>query len=155
ELKADLLLFTGDLVNYRAAEVEPYLDIFNRLQAPLGVYSILGNHDYGDYLSWPSEAEKQADFEKLLHYQRSMGWQVLRNEHRILTFNNCSFALIGVENWSTHHRFHQYGNLQKAMEGLNTAGMPLQLLMSHDPSHWDAEVRPLYPGIGLTLSGHT
>ncbi len=155
ELKADLVLFTGDLVNYRAAEIEPCLDIFGRLQAPLGVYSVLGNHDYGDYLTWPSEAEKQADFEKLLHYQRSMGWQVLRNEHRILSFNNCSFALIGVENWSTHHRFHKYGNLQKAMEGLDTNELPLQILMSHDPSHWDAEVRPLYPSIGLTLSGHT
>lgn len=155
ELKADLILFTGDLVNYRAAEVEPYLDIFSRLQAPLGVYSILGNHDYGDYLNWSSEAEKQADFEKLLQYQRGMGWQVLRNEHRILSWNNCPFALIGVENWSTHHRFHKYGNLQKAMEGLDTTELPLQILMSHDPSHWDAEVRPHYPGIGLTLSGHT
>lgn len=155
ELKADLVLFTGDLVNYRATEVEPFLEIFSRLQATLGVYSVLGNHDYGDYLNWPSEAEKQADFEKLLYYQRSMGWHVLRNEHRILSFNNCSFALIGVENWSTHHRFHKYGNLQKAMEGLNSGELPLQILMSHDPSHWDAEVRPLYPNIGLTFSGHT
>ncbi|MFO7371273.1 MAG: metallophosphoesterase [Bacteroidales bacterium] len=155
ELKADLVLFTGDLVNYRAAEVEPFLDIFGRLQAPLGVYSVLGNHDYGDYLTWPSEAEKQADFQELLNFQRQMGWQVLRNEHRILSFNNCSFALIGAENWSTHHRFHKYGNLQKAMEGLDATELPLQILMSHDPSHWDAEVRPSYPGIGLTLSGHT
>ncbi|MBN1143490.1 MAG: metallophosphoesterase, partial [Bacteroidales bacterium] len=155
ELKADLVLFTGDLVNYRAAEIEPFLDLFGRIKAPLGVFSILGNHDYGDYLNWSSETEKQADFERLLKYQRSMGWQVLRNEHRILSFNNCSFALIGVENWSTHHRFHKYGNLQKAMEGLDAMQLPLQILMSHDPSHWDAEVRPLYPGITLTLSGHT
>ncbi len=155
EIKADLILFTGDLVNYRAAEVEPYHEIFGRLQAPLGVYSILGNHDYGDYLNWTTEAEKQADFEKLLQYQRTMGWQVLRNEHRILSFNNSSFALIGVENWSTHTRFHKYGNLQKAMQGLDESVLPFQILMSHDPSHWDAEVRSLYPGIGLTLSGHT
>lgn len=154
-LKADLILFTGDLVNYRAAEIEPFLDIFGRLQAPLGVYSVLGNHDYGDYLNWPSDAEKQADVDKLLQYQRSMGWQVLLNEHRVLSLNNCSFALIGVENWSTHHRFHQYGNLQKAMEGLDAGQLPLQILMSHDPSHWDAEIRPLYPHVPLTLSGHT
>jgi predicted MPP superfamily phosphohydrolase len=155
ELKADLVLFTGDLVNYRAAEIEPLYDLFSRIKAPLGVFSILGNHDYGDYLNWSSETEKQADFGRLLNYQQNMGWQVLRNEHRILSWNNCSFALIGLENWSTHHRFHKYGNLQKAMEGLDARQLPLQILMSHDPSHWDAEVRPLYPQVGLTLSGHT
>jgi len=151
----DLILFTGDLVNFRANEIVPYLNIFNRLQAPLGVYSILGNHDYGDYVSWPSESAKMNDLKELQGYHKAMGWQLLMNEHMIMQQNGRQIALIGVENWSARARFPQYGDLKKAMSGLENMDLPLKILMSHDPSHWDAEVRRDYPDIALTLSGHT
>jgi predicted MPP superfamily phosphohydrolase len=153
--RPDLILFTGDMVNYRAEEVEPYLNIFKKLQAPLGVFSILGNHDYSDYLSWPSESEKKKDFDRLKNHHKSLGWQLLLNEHVILRHNTVDFALIGSENWSSRHRFAKYGNLPKAMAGLPDSGIPLKLLMSHDPSHWDAEIRPMYPDVNITFSGHT
>ena len=151
----DLILFTGDLVNFRANEIVPYLNVFNRLQAPLGVYSILGNHDYGDYFSWPSESAKLDDLRELQGYHKALGWQLLRNEHMILQQNGFQIAVIGVENWSAKARFPQYGNLKKAMSGLENRNLPLKILMTHDPSHWDAEVRRDYPDIALTLSGHT
>jgi predicted MPP superfamily phosphohydrolase len=150
----DLVLFTGDLVNYRADEMKIYRQIFRKLKAPLGVYSVLGNHDYGDYLSWPNESDKKDDFEKLKQYHHSMDWNLLLNEHVILNWKDQDFALIGVENWSSHARFPRYGKLDLAMNGLDNS-LPLKILMSHDPSHWDAQVRPGYPGINLTLSGHT
>jgi predicted MPP superfamily phosphohydrolase len=155
DVKADIILFTGDLVNYRAVEISPYMDIFRKLDAPLGVYAVLGNHDYGDYISWSSEQDKITDFKQLLDFQKAMGWQVLRNTHRILQWKGRDFALIGTENWSTHERFPKYGDLKKAISGLENTDLPLKILMSHDPSHWDALVRPNYRDINLTLSGHT
>jgi len=151
----DLILITGDLVNYRSDEIEPYMDIFGKLKAPLGVYTILGNHDYGDYLSWPTEDEKKSDFERLKNFQQLMGWKLLLNEHVIIRHNSRDFALIGSENWSIKERFPKYGDLEKAMTGLQAIDLPLKILMTHDPSHWDARIRPGYPDINLTLSGHT
>jgi predicted MPP superfamily phosphohydrolase len=152
--KPDLILFTGDLVNYRADEMKNYAPVFGKLHAPLGVYSILGNHDYGDYLSW-SESERSMDFERLKNYHKMLGWRLMLNENIILRHRNTEFALIGVENWSARARFPKYGKLDVAMAGLKDTKLPLKILMSHDPSHWDAQVRPEYPDINLTLSGHT
>lgn len=153
DLKPDLILFTGDLVNNVADEMEEYQDIFARLQAPLGVYSILGNHDYGDYVGWPDAGAKAANLEKLKTIQRNMGWRLLLNEHVALERGGEKIALLGVENWSSKARFPRYGSLEKAYEG--TAQYPVKILMSHDPSHWKAEVCEKYPDINLMLSGHT
>lgn len=145
----DLILFTGDLVNNFAEEVEPWLDTVAKLHAPLGKFSILGNHDYGDYSSWPSAAEKAANLERLKAHHRTMGFRLLLDEHVPITKNGEHFTLIGVQNWGT--RFQQYGNLGKAIAGTDPA--QFRLLMSHDPTHWDAQVRAT--GIDLMLAGHT
>jgi uncharacterized protein len=152
-LSPDLILFTGDLVNDRAAEMEPYTDIFSRLNAPMGVYSTLGNHDYGDYAQWNSKEEKLENLEKLKHTHALMGWKLLMDESVLLEKDGEKIGLIGVQNISGKSGFHSYGNLQKAYA--DSAEMPFKILMSHDPSHWDAEVRKNYPDINLTLSGHT
>ncbi|MBD0297052.1 MAG: metallophosphoesterase [Bacteroidota bacterium] len=152
-LQPDLILFTGDLVNDRATEMEAYMDVFNQLKAPLGVYSILGNHDYGDYVQWESRMHKLKNLDRLKTVHKELGWQLLLNENVILERGGEQLALLGVENWSAKARFPKYGNLQKAYTG--TEHTPFKILMSHDPSHWDAEVRPMFPDIDLMLSGHT
>lgn len=152
--KPDLILFTGDLVNNRASEIFSYIDIFNRLKAPLGVYSVLGNHDYGDYVHWPSDEAKKNNLEQLKQYHAALGWRLLLNEHVILQRGQDQLALVGVENWGAK-AFTKYGDLGKAMKGLENSDVSFKILMSHDPSHWDAEVRKEYPAITLTLSGHT
>jgi uncharacterized protein len=151
--QADIILFTGDLVNDRHNEMKEYTSVFSQLKAPFGVYSILGNHDYGDYIQWESKAAKHENLEKLKQLQHNMGWKLLMNEHVILEKDDDKIALIGIENWSNKARFPKYGKLKEAYEG--TEKYPFKLLMSHDPSHWDAEVKPNYPDIDLTLSGHT
>lgn len=153
--KPDLILFTGDLVNNLSTEIEPYMDIFNQLKAPLGVYSILGNHDYGDYAEWPSEEAKAQNLEDLKKHQKDMGWKLLMNEHVLLERDNEKIALLGVENWGANLRFPRHGDLKKAYAGLENQDIPVKILMTHDPSHWDAQVRKEYKDIGLTLSGHT
>ena len=152
--KPDLILFTGDLVNNRAEEMIPYLHVFNALKAPLGVYSVFGNHDYGDYVSWPSEEAKRQNLEQLKHHHAELGWRLLLNEHVLLQRNNRQIALIGIENWGAKG-FSQYGDLKKAVAGLENSDVPVKILLSHDPSHWDAQVRKDYRDIDLTLSGHT
>lgn len=129
------------------------MDVFSQLKAPMGVYSILGNHDYGDYRSWPSLQAKQQNLERLKQIQARLGWHLLLDENVILEKNNEQIALIGVQNWSALKRFPRYGNLQKAYQG--TEHLPFKILMSHDPTHWDAEVRPKYGDIDLMLAGHT
>ncbi len=151
--KPDLILFTGDLVNDRAVEMNEYLDVFNKLNAPMGVYSILGNHDYGDYAAWPSQAEKRANLNQLKDYHAAMGWRLLMNEHVLLKRGEEQIALLGIENWSAKARFPKYGKLKDAYSG--TEQIPFKILMSHDPSHWDAEVRTKFPDIDLMLAGHT
>lgn len=152
--KPDLILFTGDLVNDRAEEIVPYLNVFNQLKAPLGVYSVLGNHDYGDYVRWSSDEEKKQNLEKLKRHHAEMGWRLLVNEHVLLERNKQQIALIGIENWGARG-FTKYGDMKKAVVGLENANVPVKILLSHDPSHWEAEVRKDYPDIALTLSGHT
>ena len=151
----DIILFTGDLVNNRADEVSPWTTVFSQLKAPMGVYAVLGNHDYGDYVHWPSPEAKQQNLTRLKATEAHMGWKMLNNEHVILQKENEQIALIGVENWGAKGHFSQYGNLDQAMKGLEKQPIPFKLLMSHDPSHWDAQVRREYPDIDLTLSGHT
>ncbi len=151
--KADLILFTGDLVNDRATEMADYMDVFSRLKAPMGVYSTLGNHDYGDYVHWNSPEEKQANLEHLKQVHAQLGWKLMMNEHVVFERNDEKIALLGVENWSAKRSFVKHGKLKDAYAG--TSDIPFKLLMSHDPSHWDAEIRPKYPDIDLTLSGHT
>jgi predicted MPP superfamily phosphohydrolase len=153
QLKPDLILFTGDLVNNESGEMQDYMDVFNKLKAPMGVYSILGNHDYGDYKHWPSEEAKKENLEWLKQIQAQLGWRLLLDENVILERNNEQIALIGVQNWSALKRFPKYGNLEKAYQG--SEHLPFKILMSHDPTHWDAEVRPKYGDIDLMLAGHT
>ena len=150
---ADLVLFTGDLVNDRADEMTGYMDVFNRVKAPLGVFSSLGNHDYGDYVSWPSEQEKSANLERLKQVHTKLGWRLLMNEHVLLAKNGEQIALLGIENWGAKGRFPKYGKMQEAYPG--TEKIPFKILLSHDPSHWDAEVKTKYPDVDLMLAGHT
>lgn len=152
-LNADIIFFTGDLVNDRASEMEPFLSLFSRLQAPLGVYSVLGNHDYGDYVSWPNAIQKKENLEKLKSFHAQMGWRLLMDEFIEIQKGGDTIAVIGVQNTSGKNSFHSYGNLKKAYG--NAHAIPFKILLSHDPSHWDHEVKIHYPSIDLTLSGHT
>jgi predicted MPP superfamily phosphohydrolase len=127
--------------------------VFGKLNAPLGVYSILGNHDYGDYVHWESSDEKHANLDKLKKVHADLGWRLLMNEHVVIEKGGEKIALIGVENWSSKARFPKYGDLLKAHAG--TESYPFKILMSHDPSHWRAEVLDSYTDIDLMLAGHT
>lgn len=150
---ADLVAFTGDLVNAQATEIEPYLDVFSRVRSRLGTYSIIGNHDYGDYVAGWGPEEKAANWARLEANHAALGWDLLRNEHRILDVDGEPLAIIGTENWSTIGRFPKTGDLARAAAG--TEGVATKILLSHDPTHWDAQVRPDYPDIALQLAGHT
>lgn len=152
-LKPDIIVFTGDLVNNIAGETDPFMDVFNQLKAPMGVYSILGNHDYADYVEWPNAEAKRQNLQKLIQVHAQLGWRLLMNENIIFERGGEKLALLGVENWSAKARFPKYGKLQNAYAG--TEGIPFKILLSHDPSHWDAEVKPKYSDINLVLSGHT
>lgn len=150
----DLILFTGDLVNDYADEAEPWLEQLKGLKARMGKYSILGNHDYSDYASWPNLREKRMNMEKLMGHHRTLGFRLLLDEHLPIGIpgqgpGGDTFTLIGVQNWGV--RFQQYGNLKKAIAG--TDDSKFRLLMSHDPTHWEAQVQET--GIDLMLSGHT
>lgn len=152
--QADIILFTGDLVNDRSTEMEEYMDVFSRLKAPMGVYSTLGNHDYGDYVRWPYNGiSKEQNLENLKQVHSDLGWKLLMNEHVVFEKGGESIALLGIENWSNKARFPKHGRMDLAHPG--TEKYPFKILMSHDPSHWDAEVKPKYPDVDLVLSGHT
>ena len=150
--KPDVIFFTGDLVNTKSDEVQPYMDIFNKLRAPLGVFSITGNHDYGDYGSWPSVQEKQKNFKNLIEAHRLLGFDLLLNEHRFIEQGGEKLAILGIENWGAG-RFSKYGKMDLAYRGTEDAST--KLLLSHDPSHWDAQVRQEYPDIDMASAGHT
>ncbi|MBI3138812.1 MAG: metallophosphoesterase [Sphingobacteriales bacterium] len=151
--RPDLILFTGDLVNNTAPEMEDYMDVFDKLEAPMGVYSTLGNHDYGDYVHWDSPEQKAENLERLKQVHAELGWRLLMNEHVVLEKGGQQIALLGIENWSAKARFPKYGDLQRAHTG--TDNYTFKILMSHDPSHWRAEVMEKYPDIDLMLAGHT
>ena len=146
----DLIVFTGDLVNNLASELDPFMSVFSQLKAKDGVYSVLGNHDYSTYIKWETPEEQEAELESLKAKQAQMGWQLLNNRHVKLYQGNDSIALIGVEN-SGSHPFPDHAKLKEAMAG--TEGM-FKILLSHDPSHWRREVLP-ETDIQLMLSGHT
>ena len=153
KLNADLILFTGDLVNNITDEMLPFMDIFNKLQAKHGVMSVTGNHDYGDYVEWPTPEAKKDNFNRFIETHQKLGWNLLINENRLIEKNGQKIAIIGIENWGKALRFPRYGKMGLAIKG--TEDIPFKILLSHDPSHWDAQVRPLYKDIDLTLSGHT
>ena len=149
--KSDLFVFTGDLVNNTADEIEPYIGMFGAIKAPYGQYSILGNHDYGEYIEWNSEADKVANLEKLKDQHRKLGYRLLLDENATVTKDGQSIALIGVQNWG--RGFIQQGDLDKAVQGVNADAF--KILLSHDPTHWEEKVRYHEADIRLTLSGHT
>lgn len=150
--KPDMIFFTGDLVNNESSEVKEYIDVFNKFRAPLGVYSITGNHDYGDYKNWSSKEAKLQNFKDLIESHKLLGFDLLMNEHRFIEQGGEKLAVIGIENWG-NGRFSKYGKLDQAYAGTGEAST--KILLSHDPSHWDAQVRPTYKDIDLMLSGHT
>lgn len=149
--KSDLVLFTGDLVNNRADEIKPWIKIFNKIKAEFGVFSILGNHDYGDYMRWESPAAKRKNMEDLYDAHNEMGWDLLLNESRYIEKDGERLAIIGVENWGSG--FKKAGDLNKALN--NVSEKDFKILLTHDPSHWEAQVIPHPFKIHLTLSGHT
>jgi len=153
DLKPDIIFFTGDLVNTRADEMDRFIDVFDKISAPHGVYSVMGNHDYGDYHRWDTPEAKEQNLIKLHDTHKKLGWDLLNNENRIVKINNESVAVIGVENYSAHPRFPKYGDLEKAYQGTDSAN--LKLLLSHDPSHWLDQVAEKYKDIAITFSGHT
>jgi len=151
---ADLIIFSGDLVNDKATEMKDYMDVFSKVKAPMGVYSTFGNHDYGDYVSWPQDGiTKEQNLKNLANIHAELGWRLMMDEHIPIEKNGEQIALIGVQNWSAKARFPKYGNLPKAYAGAEK--YPFKILVSHDPSHWDAQIRPEFGDIDLTLSGHT
>ncbi|HUH32789.1 MAG TPA: metallophosphoesterase [Daejeonella sp.] len=151
--KPDMIFFTGDMVNNLASEMRDYQDIFSKMKAPLGVFSVLGNHDYGDYHfgKEPSAAKTQNLIDiKLTH--KNMGWDLLLNENRKVKINGEEIAIVGIENWGAG-RFVRHGRLDLAVKG--TDDTPVKFLLSHDPSHWRAQVIKEYPQIDAMFSGHT
>ncbi|MBK7980859.1 MAG: metallophosphoesterase [Ignavibacteriae bacterium] len=150
-LNPDLFLFTGDMVNNISEEMDSFLEILSKLKAKYGKYSILGNHDYGEYFQWKSEMDRLNNLERLKQLQKNIGLDLLLNENRKIEILGESIELMGVENWGLPP-FPQYGNLKKAME--NVDENKFKILMSHDPTHWDEQVLG-YTNIDLTLSGHT
>ena len=151
--KPDFIFFTGDLVNSRTNEMYGYQDVFSKVKAPLGVYSSLGNHDYGDYANWPNEAAKQKNMDDLIATHKNLGWDLLMNTNRRLKVNGEEIGILGVENWGSLSRFPKRGRLDLAVK--NTDDLPVKLLLSHDPSHWRAQVLPHYPQIDAMFAGHT
>jgi len=148
----DVILFTGDLVNNVSREMNGWENLFGSLKAKDGVYSILGNHDYGDYAEWDTPAAKEANLQELFAIQKSMGWRLLLDEHDTIQRGEDSIKIVGVQNWGGG-RFPKYGDLQKASVGLQPEDF--KVLLSHDPTHWDAQVKENDTNYHLTLSGHT
>jgi uncharacterized protein len=152
--EADLVFFTGDLVNNLASEVQPHIPALKEIKAKTAVYSVLGNHDYADYVrEWSSPTAKSENLVRLKQSHAEMGWQLLMNENRIIEKDGESIAVLGVENWGSKVGFPKYGRLEDAYRG--TENTPFKVLLSHDPSHWDGEINQKYADIDLTLSGHT
>ncbi len=152
EQQSDVILFTGDLVNNIVDEMKDWKSLFSTLKANDGVYSILGNHDYGDYIRWENKVDKTKNISDLKKLQAEMGWDLLLNEHRYLEKDQERIALIGVENWG-EGGFKKSGDLDKACEGI--AEDDFKIVMSHDPSHWKSKIKSDPRNFHLTLSGHT
>lgn len=155
EENADLFVFTGDLVNDKATECLPFIDIIKKIQAKYGKYTILGNHDYGMYIDWPSEEDKKQNILDLIAHQKAMGWKMLINENDTIDVNGKKLSIIGVEYWGRSARWGQTGDIDKAL--LNLPPTDFKLLLTHDPSHWDLIIsqNSKYQDLPLALSGHT
>lgn len=151
EQQSDLFVFTGDLVNNKASEIQPWLSYFSQIKAPFGQFSILGNHDYGDYVKWDNETNKKANLQKLKSHHADLGYKLLLDEHVKLRKNGQEIILAGVENWGLG--FGERGDLNKALKNVNQNDF--KVLLSHDPSHWESQVKNHSSKIHLTLSGHT
>lgn len=152
EQNSDMILFTGDIVNTDAKEMHPWIETFKRIKKhEYGKFSVLGNHDYGEYVTWPSEAAKEKNFQDIKNLYGQIGFNLLLNQHTHIEKGGDKIALVGVENWGLH--FKKAGDLNKASEGLSKE--EFKILMSHDPSHWDAEINSHSKDFHLTLSGHT
>ncbi len=149
----DIIFFTGDLVNDYATETESFVQVLSKLNAPLGVYSTLGNHDYGDYSNWKSKEAKEKNLQDLKNIHAQMGWRLLLNEHIALKKGDAEIALIGMENWGGNLHFSKYGDMNLAYKGAEK--YPVKLLLSHDPSHWNLQVKNDFKDVDLTFSGHT
>ena len=149
--KSDLMLFTGDIVNNKADEMDDWIDVFSQLKAKEGKYAILGNHDYGDYMKWEKPEDKIENFQKVKDIHKKIGFDLLLDEHRYLEKDGQKIALLGVENWGKG--FNQAGDLKKAAIGVNKEDF--KILMTHDPSHWEYKVKQDDFNYQLTLSGHT
>ena len=152
EQEADLILFTGDIVNTHAREMHPWIDTFKGIKKPeFGKFSVLGNHDYGEYVTWPTKKQKDENFEAIKNLHQEIDFKLLLNEHIFIEKENQRIAVVGVENWGKN--FKQAGDLRKASEGLTSKDF--KILMSHDPSHWEYQVKEDEKHFQLTLSGHT
>lgn len=152
EQNSDLILFTGDIVNTDAKEMHPWIATFNRIKKhEYGKYSVLGNHDYGEYITWPTEAAKEKNFQDIKNLYEQIGFKLMLNEHTFIEKGTDKIALVGVENWGQN--FKKAGDISKASEQLNKEDF--KILMSHDPSHWDYEIKNHDKNFHLTLSGHT
>jgi predicted MPP superfamily phosphohydrolase len=151
-LGSDVIVFTGDLVNNVAREMHGWEGVFSQLNAKDGVYSVLGNHDYGDYVQWESPEKKQENLQELQDIQTGMGWRLLMDEHQTISRGLDKLNIVGVQNWGDG-RFPKYGDLEKATAGLDPEAF--KVLLSHDPTHWDLQVRDYPSKYHLTLSGHT
>ncbi|MCB0513146.1 MAG: metallophosphoesterase [Bacteroidetes bacterium] len=154
--KPDFIFITGDLVNFKSDELIPFLPILKKLNANRRIYSILGNHDYGEYYDWENTIAKEKNLQDLVAMQeKELGWRLLRDEHELLDYRGYQMAIIGVEYWGHSMRFGKKGNVKKAYSGAEEAD--LHLLLSHDPSHWDKEIisNEAYKSIDVTFSGHT
>ena len=151
EQASDAILFTGDMVNNMANEMEPWIDTFSKLKAKNGMYSVLGNHDYGDYVRWESDDLKRKNLELLKDIQKQIGFDLLMDEHRFIEKDGERIAIIGVENWGKG--FKQKGDIDKAIKGLDSSDF--KIVMSHDPTHWNEVIVPHEDHFHLTLSGHT
>lgn len=151
--KADVVFFTGDLVNNIASETDHLIDTLSKIQASMGVYSTLGNHDYGDYVPWDSKEAKEENLNTLKNVHAQLGWRLLMNEHIPLKKGDDEIAVIGIENWGGNLNFPKYGDMKKAHA--DTARFPVKLLLSHDPSHWNMQVKQDFKDVDITFSGHT
>ena len=152
EQNSDMILFTGDIVNTHAKEMHPWIDTFKKIREhKYGKYSVLGNHDYGEYISWPSEAAKEENFQNIKNLHGQIDFKLMLNEHTLIEKGNDKIALVGVENWG--HNFKKVGDVNLASANLTKEDF--KILMSHDPSHWDYEVKNHEKNFQLTLSGHT
>lgn len=152
EQNSDMILFTGDIVNTHAKEMHPWIDTFKKIKEhKYGKYSVLGNHDYGEYITWPSEAAKEENFQNIKNLYGQIDFKLMLNEHTLIEKGTDKIALVGVENWG--HNFKKVGDINLA--SANLAKEDFKILMSHDPSHWDYEVKNHEKNFQLTLSGHT